>query len=121
MLFRSLPFELGLSPIGDYFMYMMLAEHGKLKFIDEKMAIYRHGVGILSGNDDVLKLKKWIDCLVLIFSNSKNEEIKRILYERYQTCVNEMYRMTLRVDNENNFSLIKKKLKNIKNKIYKRK
>lgn len=115
------PLEYELSPIGDYFMYMMLAEHGKLKFINEKMAIYRHNVGILSGNDDILKLKKWIDCLVLIFSNCKNQEIKKILYERYQTCINELYRMTLKVDKESNFSVIKKKLKSLKNKIYKRK
>ena len=108
------PFEFEVSPIGDYFMYMMLAEHGKLKFIDEKMAIYRHNVGILSGNDEVLKLKKWIECLILILSNCKNEEIKRILYERCQTCLQQMFKLALKVDNKSNFSIkgIVKSLKN---------
>ncbi|MES2411558.1 MAG: glycosyltransferase [Bacteroidota bacterium] len=114
----GLPFEFEMSPIGDYFMYMMLAEHGKLKFINEKMAIYRYDVGILSGNEEVLKLKKWIDCLILIFSNSKNEKIKQILYDRYTTCFHEMYRMALKVD-ESNFNIIKKKFKKLKNKIFK--
>ena len=108
------PFEFEVSPIGDYFMYMMLAEHGKLKFIDEKMAIYRHNVGILSGNDEVLKLKKWIECLILILSNCKNEEIKIILYERCQTCLQQMFKLALKVDNKSNFSIkgIVKSLKN---------
>ncbi len=110
----KLPFEFELSPIVDYFMYMMLAEHGKLKFIDEKMAIYRHNVGILSGNDEVLKLKKWIECLILILSNCKNEEIKRIIYERCETCLQQMYKLALKVDNKSNFSIkgIVKSLKN---------
>jgi len=111
---QALPFEFEMSPIGDYFMYVMLAEHGKLKFIDEKMAIYRHDVGILSGNNEVLKLKKWIDCLILIFSNCKDEKIKRILYERYETCLQQMYKLTLKVENKRNFGIkgILKKLKN---------
>ncbi|MEO7172479.1 glycosyltransferase [Flavobacterium sp.] len=117
----TLPFEFKITPIGDYFLYMMLAEHGKLKYINDKMAVYRFDVGILSGNNHVLKLKKWIDCLILIFSNCKNEEIKKIIYERYDTCLQELYRMTLKVENESNFSMLKKKLKSLKNKIYKKK
>lgn len=108
-----LPYEYPLSPIGDYFIYMILAEHGKLKFIDEKMAIYRHDVGLLSGNDEVLKLKKWVECLILIFSNCKDEKIKRILYERYTACLQQLYKMSLKANNESNFS-IKEILKRLK-------
>ena len=115
------PFEFKLSPIGDYFMYMMLAEHGKIKYIKEEMAVYRHGVGILSGNDSVLKQKKWTECLILIFSNCKNEEIKSILYERYQNGIDALYKMTLKKDKESYYAVFKKKLKGLKNKIYKRK
>ena len=116
---QALPFEFQLSPIGDYFMYMILAEHGKIKCIEEEMAVYRHGVGILSGNDNVLKLKKWIDCLILVFSNCKNEKIKSILYERYQGGILNMYKMTLKTDRESSYAILKKKLKSLKNKIYK--
>ena len=117
----ELPFEFKLSPIGDYFLYMMLAEHGKIKYIKEKMAVYRHGVGILSGNDNVLKQKKWTECLILIFSNCKNEEIKSILYERYQNGIDALYKLTLKKDKESYYAVFKKKLKSLKNKIYKRK
>lgn len=117
----KLPFELQLSPLGDYFVYMMLAEYGKLKYVKDTMAIYRHGVGMLSGNNNVLKLKKWIDSLLLIFSVCKNEAIKRIIYERYDSAIQDMYRMTFKNTQISNFSIFKNKLKRLKNKISKRK
>ncbi|NRS89391.1 glycosyltransferase involved in cell wall biosynthesis [Flavobacterium sp. 7E] len=49
------PFEFELSPIGDYFLYMLLAEHGKLKHLEEKMAVYRQGVGVWSKEGDYFK------------------------------------------------------------------
>lgn len=119
-LIRFLPYEFQLSPIGDYFIYMILVEHGKLKYMQDTMAVYRHGVGILSGNDNVLKLKKWIECLILIFSNCKNEEIKSILYERYQNGIDAIYRLTLKKDKESYYAVFKKKLMSLKNKIYKK-
>ncbi|MNG12704.1 hypothetical protein D3C84_963320 [compost metagenome] len=114
---KEFPFGIELSPIGDYFLYMILAEHGKLKYIEEVMAVYRYGVGILSGNDSVLKSKKWIDCLVLIISCCKNEEIKRILYKRYQISIQGMYQLTLKENKKNIFHIINKKIKKLKNKI----
>jgi glycosyltransferase involved in cell wall biosynthesis len=45
---KEFPFEFKQSPIGDYFLYMMLAEYGKLKCLEDKMAIYREGVGVWS-------------------------------------------------------------------------
>ena len=44
--------SLSMSPIGDYFLYMMLAEHGKLKYLEEKMAVYRYGVGVFSYSNE---------------------------------------------------------------------
>ncbi|WP_426483862.1 glycosyltransferase family 2 protein [Flavobacterium sp. 2] len=113
----ELPFEFKLTPIGDYFLYIMLAEHGKFKFIEEVMAVYRHGVGILSADDSILKSKKWIDCLVLIISCCKNQEIKRILYKRYKISIEGLYRNTLKEKKESFFQTIRKKAKKIKNRI----
>jgi glycosyltransferase involved in cell wall biosynthesis len=45
---KEFPFEFSQSPIGDYFLYMMLAEHGKLKYLEGNMAVYREGVGVWS-------------------------------------------------------------------------
>ena len=113
---KDFPPEFAYTPIGDYFIYMLLAEHGKLNYIEEEMTVYRYGVGILSGNDGTLKLKKWIDCLILIFSNCKNQVIKSIVYERYQMAIQEMYRMTLKKKEISNFSKFKNKLRRLINK-----
>jgi glycosyltransferase involved in cell wall biosynthesis len=45
---KEFPFEFSQSPIGDYFLYMMLAEHGKLKCLQDNMAVYREGIGVWS-------------------------------------------------------------------------
>lgn len=42
----SFPSEFYLSPAGDYFLYILLAENGKIKYFDDKMSVYRYGVGI---------------------------------------------------------------------------
>lgn len=52
---KEFPFEFEQSPIGDYFLYMMLAEHGKLKYLKDKMAVYREGVGIWSTKSEYLR------------------------------------------------------------------
>ena len=117
----TLPFEFEVTPIGDYFIYMMLAEHGKVKYMKEKMATYRFGVGVFSPNDYILRLKQWIDCVVLIFSNCKNEEVKKILYEKYQASIIEMHEFALKQNRKSNVSIIKKKLKSLLYRVYKRK
>jgi glycosyltransferase involved in cell wall biosynthesis len=45
---KEYPEEMKQSPIGDFFIYMVLAEHGKLKYFEETMGVYRMGVGIHS-------------------------------------------------------------------------
>ena len=87
----SFPFEFYLSSIGDFFLYMLLAEHGKLKYLKKEMAIYRYGTGTLSSNNNLLLAKRWANCLILIFSYSKNNEIKAILYKRYQSLLDKIY------------------------------
>jgi glycosyltransferase involved in cell wall biosynthesis len=49
------PAEFEKSPIGDYYLYMMLAEYGKFKYLEDNMAVYREGVGIWSKENDYFK------------------------------------------------------------------
>jgi len=53
---QPFPPELNLSPLGDFFIYMLSAKHGKLKCLDDNMAVYRHGVGIWSAQSEYYRL-----------------------------------------------------------------
>ena len=81
------PFEFQITPIADYFLYMMLAEHGKLKYIQEKMAVYRYEVGVFSGKSNLNMVKynyKFFNCLLSYLVDNK---IKKIILERQNSLV----------------------------------
>lgn len=92
----KLPYEFKLSPIGDYFMYMMLAEHGKIKCINEEMAVYRHGVGIFSGEKAIQLAKTSLIMFTCIFSYLTDPKIKQIIFERHNDTLNHVERLTRR-------------------------
>lgn len=77
------PYEFTLSPIVDYFLYLMLAEHGKLKYLEEKMCVYRHGVGVFSGESLLNIIKNNLKLFACLFSYCQEPIVKGILYERY--------------------------------------
>jgi glycosyltransferase involved in cell wall biosynthesis len=62
------PPEFSLSPVGDYFLYIMLTEHGKLKYLEEEMAVYRESVGIWSSQTDYFRNLKTAQTHALIVS-----------------------------------------------------
>lgn len=76
------PFEFKLAIIGDFFLYMMLAEHGKLKYLRENMAVYRHGVGIFSKQSLVKTVKATNRLFACLLSYLKDENIRKIILER---------------------------------------
>lgn len=82
---KEFPFEFSQSPIGDYFLYMMLAEHGKLKCLEDNMAVYREGIGVWS--DKSIYFRNFNTALVHTylfdyFSVRENQLILDILLER---------------------------------------
>ncbi len=79
---KEFPFEFSQSPIGDYFLYMMLAEHGKLKYLEDKMAVYRYGVGILSGMNMLKTINSNITLYTCMASYFNDEKLKKIILER---------------------------------------
>lgn len=78
----KLPEEYKLSPIGDYFLYMLLAEHGKLKYFDKEMAVYRYGVGIHSTHTQIKMAKANFKLFTLLLSYFNNPKINQILLDR---------------------------------------
>ena len=80
---KEFPIEFSMSPVGDYFLYMMLTQHGKLKYIEEEMAVYRYGVGIHSSKTNLNMTKTVFKFYSLLLSYSNNPKINQILLERH--------------------------------------
>lgn len=85
---KEFPFEFEQSPIGDYFLYMMLAEHGQLKYLKDKMAVYREGVGVYSGNSYFTKVQMHTKELTCILTYLTNDNLKKIILKRNLNLLN---------------------------------
>ena len=78
----NLPYEITISPIGDYFLYLILAQHGKLKYFEEEMAVYRFGVGIHSTQGQIKMAKSNFKLFTLLLSYFNDPKINKILLDR---------------------------------------
>ncbi len=79
---REFPPEFFRTPIGDYFMHILVARHGKIKFINGEMAVYRQGVGVLSQQQGIagaFNLVKLYSCLL---SYLDDDRLLEIVYRR---------------------------------------
>jgi len=77
---KEFPFEFELSPMGDFFLYMMLAEQGKLKYLEEKMAVYRQDVGIWSQKNNYFKDFNTAYSQALLYSYFKNKSLLQSIF-----------------------------------------
>lgn len=77
---KEFPFEFQLSPIGDYFLYMMLTQHGKMKYLEEKMCVYREGVGIWSHKNEYFKYLNTAFLHALLCSYFKNNNLLMLIF-----------------------------------------
>jgi glycosyltransferase involved in cell wall biosynthesis len=80
----SLPEHFFLSPIGDFYIYMLLAAKGKFYYMRESMAVYRCDVGSFSTLDAKIKSLKFNQCIFLIWLHfkNKNKQLSAILFNR---------------------------------------
>ena len=72
------------SPVGDYYLYMLLSQHGKIFRLDETMAIYRNGTGTFSSQNLHAKYFKALITFLLIhdYFNIHNRGIAKIFKKR---------------------------------------
>lgn len=75
---KSFPREFQSSPIGDYFLYIMLTGHGKMKMLTDHMAVYRSGVGVFSTQNNVKSIKSSLLLHSLLLSYSNNLALNQI-------------------------------------------
>lgn len=80
----SLPDEMLHTPIGDFFLYMLLARHGKIQQLNDVMAVYRHQSGSFSNLNNTIRGLKFMQTLYLIRSIMDNQfkDVSNILSER---------------------------------------
>ena len=100
---KEFPPEFSLSPVGDYFLYMILAEYGKLKYFEEEMAVYRYGVGIHSAKTSLNMAKTVFNFYSLLLSYSNNSKINEIILERH---ANNFKSLEMIIRNEYNESFV---------------
>lgn len=84
---KEYPKEFSLSPIGDYFLYMLLAEHGKLKYLEVEMAVYRYGVGVISKMDNFMIACNNVKMYSCMIGAITNVDVKSILMMRQETII----------------------------------
>jgi len=76
------------SPIGDYPLYLLLSLKGKIKLINECMAVYRINSGSWSQHDDVYRLIKTLNMLSLVKCDMPRHIIKELAYNIESECLN---------------------------------
>lgn len=76
------PPELGQSTIGDYFLYIILTEKGKIKMLEDSMAVYRFGVGAFSTLSQTKKAIDGFKLNSLILSYSSSQQLNQIFLEK---------------------------------------
>lgn len=119
---NKFPPEFYISPIADYFLYMLLTNQGKIKMLEDRMAIYRNEVGVHSTLTAIKKNRDWNLTLTLIVSGIENFEIKKIILDRLYPKITNM--VVLENQNKINFKKFIKLISppillKVKNKIFK--
>lgn len=61
--------------IGDYPLWILLAEKGKLKYISEIMGVYRFGVGFHTTLSGIKQMENMNFCLTFLFKTHKHNKI----------------------------------------------
>lgn len=84
-LFDHFPDFFNSTPAGDYVLHLLNAEHGKIKHLPEKMAVYRrHPGGVWAGRQLPNKLASWLEVLSPLITYFKDyPEVRRQLEKQH--------------------------------------
>jgi glycosyltransferase involved in cell wall biosynthesis len=71
---NQLPSQFKLAPFGDQFLHLLVAKHGKLKFLEEVMGVYRYNVGVISkmSAKDIISANMIQYSVLMSYFNDKN-------------------------------------------------
>ena len=81
---QAFPEEMNKSPLGDFFLYNLIAEHGKLGYLSDVMAVYRSNVGIWSGLSSPQMFPKNMKTFLLLrkYFHRKGSKLSAIFDQR---------------------------------------
>ncbi|MDF1584652.1 MAG: glycosyltransferase [Methyloprofundus sp.] len=89
-LFDQFPEFFNSCPAGDYALHLLNAQYGKIKYLPEKMAVYRrHPGGVWAGRELTSKLNAWLDVLTPLINYFKESpEVKsNLTLQRKETLM----------------------------------
>ncbi|SEF94444.1 Glycosyltransferase involved in cell wall bisynthesis [Halpernia humi] len=75
------------SPIGDYFLYLIISKYGKIGYLEDNMAVYRFGVGVFSAISTAKQRSANLLLYINLYAVEKNEIIKEIFYKNILNLV----------------------------------
>ncbi len=78
--------KMGKLGVGDYPMWMLCAQYGKIKKFDECMAVYRFGSGVWSGGDSRRNILLRIKMLSKLINVIEDEKVKNMLEDCCEKC-----------------------------------
>jgi glycosyltransferase involved in cell wall biosynthesis len=79
-LFGEFPSTIYNSAIGDYFLHMLNAQYGKIKFFNEAMSVYRiHNDGIWSNKSNLIRMSNWVKSLDLLIVNFEGKTKENLM------------------------------------------
>ena len=81
-LFNSIPETIYNSPLGDFFLWLLISENGGIKRLDEVMAVYRSGIGIHSSKDEKTRNNSFRLTLDLLSDTIEDPTVVAILRYR---------------------------------------
>lgn len=88
---KEYPQEYMFSPVGDYFLYVILAQNGYIKRLDDVMAVYRKGVGGFSSLSNMEMTKKILIYQACILSYLQDKSLKKILLDKHINLITRQF------------------------------
>jgi hypothetical protein len=94
-----LPNEIYYSTAGDYVLFVSLSQQGKIKRLDEEMAVYRKGTGSYSSLSPIDRQRKIVEYHLCILSFLTKQEERIIFLEKTLNEIKEFEKRIISVDN----------------------
>jgi len=110
---KEYPWEYLLSPVGDYFLYIILAKNGYIKRLEDVMAVYRKGVGVWSSLNNREMTKKILIYQSCILSYLEEKTQKQILLDKHINLINGQFENNHEIGFRNLLKAVIEKIVNI--------